>query len=213
MLGRSIDAVQNLFYPTRLSEGMLITVSGPPGCGTSTTAAGLAETLGFDHVSGGDVFRELAAERNLTLAEFNELAEEDDSIDRALDRRLYEIARERDELVLESRLAGWLGGDEADFRVWLDAPLSVRAERVADREAIPVERARDESAVRERSEARRYREYYGIDIGELSIYDLTINTARWSADAVLAILVGAVEAYDPADDEGTWPIEGVEYDF
>jgi len=192
---------------------MLITVSGPPGTGKSTTAAGLAEALGYEHVSGGDIFRSLADERGYTPLEFNKLAEEDPQIDRDLDRRLREIAIERQDVVLESRLAGWLAADHADFRFWLDAPLSVRAERIADREEKTPEQAREETTAREQSEAKRYQEYYGIDIGDRSIYDLSMNTARWNEAAMVGIFVDAVERYDPTGDGGREPVTGVTYDF
>jgi len=191
---------------------MLLTVSGPAGSGKSTTAAGLAEALDLEHVSGGDIFRELAAERGYTPVEFNELAEEDEEIDRDLDRRLYEIARDRDGLVLESRLAGWLAPD-ADFRLWLDAPIDVRATRIADREEKSIVQAREETHRRERSERKRYADYYDIPIDDLSIYDLVVNTARWTAPDVLAILTTAIERYDAATDEGRYSIEGVDLDL
>jgi cytidylate kinase len=192
---------------------MLLTVSGPPGSGKSTNAAAVAEAFDLDHVSGGDIFRDLAAERGLSPVEFNELAEEDDQIDRDLDARLRDIAVEEDDLVLESRLAGWLAGDHADLKIWLDAPRAVRAERIADREEKPVDVAREETRRREDSEQKRYREYYNIEIADLGIYDLTVNTARWGPDAVRELLVTAIEAHDPAIDEGKTPVENVVYDF
>ena len=192
---------------------MLVTVSGPAGSGKTTLAASLADALDVEHVSGGDVFREIASDRGLTPLELNRRAEEDDSIDRDLDRRLRRTARERDNLVLESRLAGWMAGDHADFRVWLDAPLPVRAARVADREDKSVETARQETEARGESEAMRYREYYGIDIEDLGIYDLVVNTARWSPDGVRALVLAAVESYTPGGDEGKLPVTGVRYDF
>jgi len=193
-------------------EDMLITVAGPPGSGKSTLASALADELGLDHVSGGDIFRELAAERDMTPLEFNELAEEDESIDLDLDRRLRRTAVERDDLVLESRLAGWLAGDEAEFRIWLTAPLRVRAARVAGREDWTVEEAAADTRSREESEAKRYEEYYGIDIDDLSIYDLSINTARWSEEAEFDLVLTAVESHDPDSDEGKAPVE-MDYDF
>ena len=192
---------------------MLLTVSGPPGAGKSTTVATLAEAFGLEHISGGDIFRQLAAERGMTAVEFNRLAEEDDQIDRDLDRRLRTIALERDDVLLESRLAGWLAGDDADIKVWLDAPLNIRAERIAEREDKSFDTAYGETHRRERSEAKRYREYYNIDIDDRSIYDLVYNTARWSPEGVLGMLTTAVDSYDPNSDEGKAPVDGVVYDF
>ncbi len=192
---------------------MLITVSGPGGSGKSTLAADLAGRLGYDHVSGGDIFRSIADERGLTPLQLNRRAEKEDSIDRDLDRRLRATAREREDLVLESRLSGWMAGEYADLRVWLDAPLDIRAERIADREGKPVSQAREETQARAESEAGRYEAYYGIDIEDRSIYDLVVNTARWGPEGVLEVVFGAVERYDPDGDEGAFPLPGVEYDF
>lgn len=190
---------------------MLITVSGPPGSGKSTAAAGLAEALGLEHISGGDIFRELAAERDLSLPEFGALAEKDDRIDRNLDQRLRTIARERDDLVLESRLAGWMASENADLRVWLDAPLAVRGARIAEREGWSDEEAIKRTEKREENEGRRYATYYDIDVTDRSIYDISVNTARWSESAVHTILMHAVDAYDRNTDEGKIPITDISY--
>ncbi|MDZ7745452.1 MAG: AAA family ATPase [Halobacteriales archaeon] len=191
---------------------MLITISGPAGSGKSTAATALADELGYDHVSGGDIFRELAAEQGLTPLELNKLAEEDDAIDRDLDCRLRDLAAERDDLVLESRLAGWMAGEHADFRIWLDAPLDVRAQRVADREDKDPELARTETEARADSESKRYADYYGIDIDDLSIYDLVLNTARLGEKGMIEPIVAVIEAYNPEGDEGKTPV-AVDYEF
>lgn len=192
---------------------MLVTISGPPGGGKSTVAAAIADALEYEHVSGGDIFRASAAERGLTLAEFNELAEEDPAIDRDLDRRQRERAREGEALVLESRLSGWMAGDLADLKVWLNAPLDVRAARIAEREDQDVAATREATLEREASERERYERYYGIDYEDLSIYDLGVNTARWGEEATTEFLLAAVRRYDPAEDEGTFPVEDVRYEF
>lgn len=192
---------------------MLVTISGPPGSGTSSAAAGLATELGYEHVSGGDLFRELAAEEGMTVEEFNKQAETDDRIDRELDKRLREVAVEREGVVLESRLAGWMAGNHADLRFWLDAPREVRTSRIASREAWSLQEATDRTEMREESERRRYADYYDIDFTDLRIYDLSINTARWEAGTVVALLTQAVETYDREADEGQLAVTGVQYDF
>ncbi|MCG1003927.1 MULTISPECIES: (d)CMP kinase [Halobacterium] len=192
---------------------MLVTISGPPGSGKSTVASALADHLDYDHISGGDIFRELADDRGLSLEEFNELAEEDSQIDKDLDRQLRETARERDDVVLESRLAGWMAGEYADIKIWLDAPLSVRARRIAEREEKTPATARAETEKREDSENARYADYYSIDFDDLTIYDLSVNTARWGPDAVTDIVLYAVDNYEPSNDEGPAPIENVDYEF
>jgi len=192
---------------------MLITVSGPAGSGKSTLARSLADALDYDHVSGGDIFRSLAEERGMTPLELNKAAEDDDQIDRDLDRRLRDIAEEREDVVLESRLAGWMAGEYADIKLWLTAPLDVRADRIAQRENKPFEQARTETQERSESEAQRYREYYDIDFGDRSIYDLSINTARWDPQGVLSVILHAVDSYCESGDEGPAPVEGVRYEF
>ena len=192
---------------------MLVTISGPPGSGKSTVASALADHLSYEHISGGDIFRGLADERGVTLEEFNRLAEDDPQIDRDLDRQLRETAREEDNVVLESRLAGWMAGEYADIKIWLDAPLGTRCRRIAEREGKTPAAARKETERREASETARYREYYGIDFDDLTIYDLSVNTARWGPDEVTDVVLYAVDAYDASQDEGPTPIEDVRYEF
>lgn len=192
---------------------MLLTISGPAGSGKSTVATGLAQELGYEHVSGGDIFRDIADDRGLTPLELNKLAETDEQIDRDLDKRLRELAITGEDLILESRLAGWMAGDYASFRIWLDAPLDVRVMRIADREGKERLTAERETIERTQSEAQRYEEYYHIDIHDLSIYDLAVNTGRLSPDGVLAVILTLLDAYDPEYDEGATPVEQVTYEF
>jgi len=188
-----------------LSEtNLFITISGPPGCGGTTLAKGLADTLDCGFASGGEVFREIAEDRDMSLNQLGAKAGESDEIDRALDRRLQTIAEKwgtaNKAFVLESRLAGWLAGNRADLRIWLDAPEEVRVERTSDREE-----GRAEMLVREVIEADRYESYYDIDITDRSIYDLSINTARWSPEGTLDLVLAAIREYDPEVDEGAFP--------
>ncbi|SEV88731.1 (d)CMP kinase [Natrinema salifodinae] len=186
-----------------LDTTLFITVSGPPGCGATTLCERLADAIGCPYVSGGDIFRELAEDRDMSLNQLTAKAEESDEIDRALDQRLQQIAEKwgmaNKPFILESRLAGWLAGDRADLRIWLDAPEEVRLDRIEDRMETEAE-----MRVREVSEAGRYESYYEIDIDDREFYDLHLNTARWSKRAVYTIVRQAIEEYDPELDEGAF---------
>jgi len=193
----------------RVETNLFITVSGPPGSGLTTVCERLAAALDCGHVSGGEIFREIAAERDQSLTELVAEASGSEEIDRVIDRRLDTIAETwgtaNKAFVLESRLAGYLAGGRADLRVWLDAPEEVRVERTRDREEMAAE-----MRVREVIEERRYESYYGVDLSDQSIYDISVNTARWSPAGVVGILLAAVEAYDPAADEGAFPTPALE---
>ncbi len=169
---------------------MIIAIAGPIGVGKSTVARGLADRLGYRYLSAGEAFREMARQRGLSVLELNRLAESDPSVDREVDWMQAALARAGN-CVVESRLAGWMV--EADLRVWLRAPLTVRAARVARREAVPLEAAERDLREREESEWQRYRELYGIDITDLSPYQMVLDTTRWSAEDVVdvtALLAG-----------------------
>jgi cytidylate kinase len=165
---------------------MIVTVSGEIGAGKSTVARHLAQALGLRYLSGGEIFREEARRRGLTLAALGSLAEQDQSIDRDLDRRQVEAARGGG-MLIDSRLSGWL--IDGDLRLWFRAPLHVRAARVAARDGGSPEEALRELQAREESERRRYREIYQVDLADLSRYHVVMDTGTWSAPEIVDALL------------------------
>jgi cytidylate kinase len=169
---------------------LLVTISGLPGSGTSTVARSVAAALGVERLDGGAVFRALAAERGLSLADFGTLAERDPAIDIELDARLAARAAAGD-VVLESRLAGWIATNEdlAALRVWIACDEVERARRVAERDHQGLDVALGTNRAREASEAARYLGYYGIDLADLSIYDLVVDSTTTPPPAIVAAIV------------------------
>jgi cytidylate kinase len=156
---------------------LLITISGLPGSGTTTASRLVADALRLERVPGGEVFRQLAAEAGMSLADFGVHAQDHPEIDIELDRRLTERAREGG-CVIESRLAGWLvtSAGLAAVRVWIDCSELIRAERVARRDGIGLDQALDDNRDRAELEHARYLAAYDIDLKDRSAYDLVLES-------------------------------------
>ena len=144
---------------------MIITIGGLAGTGTSTTAELLSEKLGIDYISAGSVFRDMAR----------------------IDKRQAELAKSADNLIVEGRLSAYFV--EADLKLWLVTPFDVRSQRIADRESKSVELASEEIITREKSEALRYMDIHNIDIKNMDIYDLIINTGTFNPEEVSEIIL------------------------
>lgn len=177
---------------------MRITISGPPGSGKTTACSKLSEVLGLEAIVFGKIFRELAAEKNLTLGELGAIAEKDPSIDEMIDSRILEIARAHQDIILESRLSAYMltrHGIPA-YRILLEASPDVRIARVGLREGETLEQAEANTLERQKSEAKRYMQYYGIDVNDRSVYDLVLNTDNLTPDEVLQAILDGVRGWN-----------------
>jgi len=175
--------------PSRL----VVAVAGPHGSGRSTQAALLAEELGLRYVSAGTLFRERTRMLGLTLEEASRRASEDRGFDNYLDRRTREEAA-RGGVVIDATLSGWMA-EGADLRIYLACTLDERVRRIAEREGRPAAEVLEETRFREASELARFREFYGVDLEDLSVYDLVVNTSLFDAAAVSRILKNVVAEY------------------
>ena len=166
---------------------MIITLGGLAGTGTTTTAELLSEKLDIPYISAGYVFRQMASERGMSVLEFSEFAEGNDDIDKEIDKRQAELAKSSDNLIVEGRLSAYFV--EADLKLWLVTPFDVRSQRIAERESKSVDVAREEIVIREDSEALRYMDIHNIDIKNMDIYDLIINTGTFDPEKVSEIIL------------------------
>ncbi|WP_296859489.1 (d)CMP kinase [uncultured Methanobrevibacter sp.] len=167
---------------------MIITIGGLAGTGTTTLAEVLSEKLDVPYISAGFIFREMAAEKGMSVLEFSEFAEGNDDIDKEIDKRQAEKAKSSDNLIIEGRLSAYFV-DNADLRIWLMTPFDVRSQRISQREEKSVEVAKDEIIIREKSEALRYMEIHNIDINNMEIYDIIINTDSFDPQSISEIII------------------------
>jgi predicted cytidylate kinase len=155
----------------------VITISGTPGSGKSTVANILENRLGIKYIYSGMIFRQLADEHKMSLEEFGSYCEKNPDIDRELDKRQIDILKEGN-VILEGRLAGWLAvkNNINALKVFINADIDIRAERIAKREEGNIYQRKREIINREISEEKRYMKYYNIELKDLSIYDIIIDS-------------------------------------
>ena len=178
--------------PRSISD-LVITIAGHHGSGRSTNAKMLAEKLGLKYISTGILFRERAEELGISLEEMNRIAESDPDFDNWLDNRTKEESRKRG-VVIDANLSAWMAEDP-DLRIFVTCPFDVRVKRIADREGRSVADVRQETRMREESEQQRYLDYYGIDLCDLSIYDVILNTSLFNKESAVYIFKCIVDQY------------------
>jgi cytidylate kinase len=171
----------------------IVTISGKPGSGKSSTADRVAELLGFTRHSSGDMVRRVLKRNHLTLEEYNQKAELNHDLDDQIDEELRAL-RDQEDIIVDSRLGFyWL---PESFKVYLDLDIDVATARIYQDVAGNASRQGVESAdvslsgvareVRGRmlTEQARFRKLYGVDPYEQAHFDLIIDTSRHNPHSV-----------------------------
>jgi CMP/dCMP kinase len=165
--------------------GLRIAISGKSGCGNSTVSRLVAARLGLSVINY--TFKNLAHDRGMSFEEVCVLAETDPQYDLTIDRMQVQLAVEGS-CVLGSRLAIWLLRDTA-FTVYLEAPLAVRAARIAHREGKDPETALRETDERDRRDRERYRRLYSYDVDRWDFASLVVDAGTLDQEQVTERIV------------------------
>lgn len=172
-----------------------ITISGHPGSGTSSLVEKLMEHYNWGSVNGGQIFRDEAKARNLSLAEFGKLCNDDESIDRELDEKLKQYITDGEIEIVESRLSGWWAYklDSQCVRLWLDVSDDERANRVVAREGISFEQALQENSERAKIDSQRYMAMYGLNLEDKQPYTHVVDATHIGLDEVFSLTLEILE--------------------
>jgi len=187
----------NYIYSPSYYSSMIIVIGGRAGAGKSTVARLLAEKLGYKHYSMGDLLRQLAQKKGISIVEMNRLAEMDASIDAELDERQKRLGKEEDNFVIDGRLSALFIPHAT--KLFLDADPNVRAQRIAgDRkraggESKKIGKAAASIIEREKSESKRFLACYDFDPYDTGAYDRVIDTTSMPAEDAVAGIVEMVE--------------------
>jgi cytidylate kinase len=178
-------------------KSLVICICGMAGSGKSTLAKRVAQEYGLKYLSGGDALMVLAIEEGYKPLErgwwesqeglrFLEKREDDHRFDKAIDERLLKAA-EKGNVVLDSWTMPWLFKN--GFKIWLEASLEKRAERIAGRDRTDYAEALEALETKESQTKRIYKEMYGFDLGDdLEPFNFILDTDTLSADEVFHVL-------------------------
>lgn len=180
---------------------MIVGISGPPGSGKTTLAKALSERFGLEYMLTGQIFRQMAEERGMTLSDFGRYAESHPEVDIELDnlviKRIKRAMGDERDALLEGRLAGFMlyRAKIPSFRIYITARPEVRAKRIKKREGGEISSIMRDMAERERSERERYLNLYSFDLRNMDIYDLVIDSSDMDIDTVLERATAAIEEW------------------
>ncbi|MDG4801543.1 AAA family ATPase [Micromonospora sp. WMMD980] len=180
-----------------------IVFNGDLGSGKSTVSVEIAKRLGLRRVSVGDLYRQMAQERQMTALQLNLHAELDQAVDGYVDQLQRDIAASGESLVMDSRLA-WHFFTDA-LKVHMITEPTEAARRVLARPSGPAEsyttldEARAKLRERSESERNRFIVRYGVDKARLRNYDLVCDTTRATPQQVIEHVVDVYEGRLGAD--------------
>lgn len=153
-----------------------IVISGDVGTGTSTLAVGIAQKLGWKHLSAGDIFRPYFKKKNIPLWNKSQIP---DKFDKEIDTEFFEKMKNEEHIVFDSHYGGWFARDlDSVFRILLTVDKDVATKRVLERQHTHQETSKD--IVKRRSELReKFKKLYSDDNYENPKYfHLVIDTTH-----------------------------------
>lgn len=172
---------------------MIISISGMPGSGKSTVARMVAERLKMKRYYMGGMRREIAREKGLTIQQLNRIGEKEEWTDKEVDDFQRDLGKREDNFVIEGRTSFFL--IPQSIKIFLYVKLKTGALRIfGDMKSGSKRNEGDfgspkevEKSLKERlkSDRKRYKKYYKVDIMDKSHYDLVIDTTKLTAEQVV----------------------------
>lgn len=174
---------------------MIISFSGWPGAGKSAVAKRLAAELGWPYYSMGQLRRQAAKRRGLTLEEYNQLALADITTDLEVDEYQAQLGREQDNFIIDGRTS-WHFIPHS-YKIFLNVEPLVGAQRIfqdlqqSDERnegdhLDSVEAVLANNYQRVANDRQRYQQYFHIDAYDLANYDEVVDTTDLNLEQVVA---------------------------
>lgn len=172
---------------------MIITITGDAGAGKSTLGEKLAEELNFDRYYIGQILRDLAVKRDMTLAEFLKYGETHADVDKEVDDYQVQLGKEKKNFIIEGRTSWFL--IPHSIKLYIKVEPKVGAERIfedlqhennrnEDYNLNSVEDVLESNKKRRESDDFRYKKYYGKDCFDENNFDFVVDTTDLTPEEV-----------------------------
>lgn len=166
----------------------IITIFGLAGTGTSSCGKLLAKKLNYEFMSTGNLVRACAKDLGLELHEYEKLLHENPDKDKEFDQKIKQIGLEKDNLVIDSRLA-WHFIPHSK-KIKFHCPDEIRLKRICLRDNLFLEEAKKVTFFRENNHMTRYQDLYDInDYTSDENFDFVIETSTMTPEEVVDVIV------------------------
>ena len=175
-----------------------ISLAGDLGSGKSTVSKILIDRLGAEYYHTGAIVREVAERHGMSVVELNHYMETHPEIDREIDDGLIALSGVDKLLVIDSRMAWHF--TKGTFKIYLSTDIETSAARImrANRKgehAMTLEQTVDDTRARRISEQKRYFGFYGVDIKDLTNYDLIVDTTYATPEEIAEVIIASFERW------------------
>lgn len=135
----------------------------------------------------------------MDILNLSNIAELNKKIDNEVDE-IYKVEINKNKnIIFEGRLAAFMVDKiykKKSLKIWMKAPIDIRVKRIMNREkSLEYNKEKENTIIREESERNRYNKYYNINIEDLSIYDIIIDTKTLTPKQIFNILETYIENY------------------
>lgn len=166
---------------------MIISIGGTQGSGKSTIAKMIAKKLNWPRYYIGEIRREAAKKRGLTLAEYNKLGENDPSTDIEVDQFQEKLGADKDNFIIEGRTSWYF--IPHSLKIYLDVKDEIGAQRIfknikksskrnEDKNLNTIEDVLKSIRARQKSDNKRYKKYFNINVHNKEHYDFYLDTSE-----------------------------------
>jgi len=190
---------------------MIITITGNHGSGKSTVAKMLASILNYERIYAGGIFRAMSKDanynpKNLPFEDWYASLADDPKIDLQVDQMIADAAKERDNLILEGKVAFMASShgkkklnifiavdkNEGARRIF-EQKLKNASERGEEKIYHHINQAINEIEQRLNVEKERYISLYGIDITDMNHYQFFINSTNLTPEQVVEKILETIK--------------------